>query len=234
MLGSSTVATEEIPVAFIVTADDQLQDSLELLAGRSGVAMRAFSDGRAFLAQSMLSTAACLIVDMDLPELNGLDLLLTCGRCEMPAICIATNASVRATADAMKAGAIEFLQKPIDEEALMNAIRQALRNSRAALARAAEVRLLHASYGLLSRREREVMHHVVAGRMNKQVAGALGISEITVKAHRGKVMRKMKAQSLPHLVNMAAVLGIGMRRNESRTPPSNVNPPESLRIAIGA
>lgn len=234
MSGTITVAADEIPVAFIVTADERLRQGLELLMDRWGVATRAFSDAQAFLAQSMVNNAACLLLDLDLLEPNGLELLLTCGRCEMPAICVGENASVRTTVDAMKAGAIEFLSRPVDEGALLDAIRQGLRNSRAALAQAAEARQLHASYGRLSRREREVMHHVVTGRMNKQVAADLGISEITVKAHRGKVMRKMKAESLPHLVNMAAVLGIGMRRAESRIPASNFSPPEPIQIAMSA
>jgi FixJ family two-component response regulator len=147
------------------------------------------------------------VLDVTLPDLNGLDLQKrVADRNDMPIIFITGYGDVPMTVQAMKAGAIEFLTKPFGDEVLLNAIRQAIERSRAALDQQEEVRLLRDRYGSLSRREQEVMALVVAGRLNKQVGFELGISEITVKAHRGRVMRKMKAGSLADLVNMAARL----------------------------
>jgi FixJ family two-component response regulator len=151
-----------------------------------------------------------LILDLTLPDINGLELQrrVAIERPDMPVIFVAENCDVRMSVRAMKAGAIEFMTKPIEEDALLDAIRHALERSRRALEHEAKMQGLRQSYASLTPREREVMLLVASGLLNKQVGGELGISEITVKAHRGQVMRKMKAESLPALVNMAAVLGV--------------------------
>src|SRR5262249_23143959 len=152
-----------------------------------------------------------LVLDVTLPGLNGLELQQRLGeRTDMPIIFITGYGDVPMTVRAMKAGAVEFLTKPFDDGVLLNAIRQALERSRAALQHESELHALRDCYESLTQREREVMALVVAGLLNKQVGGELGISEITVKAHRGQVMRKMKADSLPDLVTMAARLGLSV------------------------
>jgi FixJ family two-component response regulator len=153
------------------------------------------------------------VLDVSLPGLNGLDLQerIAAERTEMPIIFITGYGDVPMTVQAMKAGAVEFLTKPFDDEVLLSAIRNALERSRVALGREAEIQALRDSYALLTRREQQVMALVVSGLLNKQVGGELGISEITVKAHRGRVMRKMKANSLPDLVTMSARLGLPAR-----------------------
>jgi FixJ family two-component response regulator len=149
------------------------------------------------------------VLDVSLPGLNGLELQQQLAdRTDMPIIFITGHGDVPMTVRAMKAGAVEFLTKPFDDDALVNAIRDAIERSRAALRLDSEMRTLRSHYASLSQREREVMALVVSGLLNKQVGGELGISEITVKAHRGQVMRKMKADSLPDLVTMAARLGL--------------------------
>jgi FixJ family two-component response regulator len=151
------------------------------------------------------------VLDVNLPDLNGLDLQerIAADRGDMPIVFITGYGDVPMTVRAMKAGAVEFLTKPVSDDVLVNAVQQAIDRSQAALGREAGIRSLRDDYSSLSRREREVMALVVSGMLNKQVGGELHISEITVKAHRGKVMRKMKAHSLADLVNMAARLHIG-------------------------
>jgi FixJ family two-component response regulator len=150
------------------------------------------------------------VLDVSLPDLNGLDLQtrIAADRADMPIIFITGHGDVLTSVRAMKAGAVEFLTKPFSDEELLGAIRDAIDRSEAALHHEAEINSLQDRYGSLSRREQQVMDLVVTGLMNKQVGGELGISEITVKAHRGRVMQKMKASSLADLVNMAARLGI--------------------------
>jgi FixJ family two-component response regulator len=154
---------------------------------------------------------SCLILDVNLPDLNGLDLQkrIAADRMDMPIIFITGYGDVPTSVRAMKAGAAEFLTKPFNDEAMLNALRGAIQRSLGALERETDLRNLRNRYEMLSGREREVMGLVVSGLMNKQVGGKLGISEITVKAHRGNVMRKMEAASLADLVNMAAALQIG-------------------------
>jgi FixJ family two-component response regulator len=152
------------------------------------------------------------VLDVSLPDLNGLDLQKRIGadRSDMPILFITGHGDVPMTVQAMKAGAVEFLTKPFGDDVLLSAIASAIEHSRAALQQQAGVQALEAHYATLSQREREVMALVVSGLLNKQIAGELRISEITVKAHRGKVMRKMKAGSLADLVKMAARLRVGV------------------------
>jgi len=195
------------PIVFVVDDDVSVRESLELLIGCAGWHPETFASAQAFLARPRVRVPSCVVLDMALPDLNGLDVQQRLvDRTEMPIIFITGYGDVPMTVQAMKAGAVEFLTKPFDDDVLVSAIGHALERSRTALSHEAELRALRDDYASLSRREREVMALVVAGLLNKQVGWELGISEITVKAHRGRVMRKMQATSLTDLVNMAAAL----------------------------
>jgi FixJ family two-component response regulator len=196
------------PIVYVVDDDVSVRESLEALIRCAGWEPETFASAQEFLARPRVLAPSCLVLDVTLPGLNGLDLQkrVAVDRIDMPIIFITGYGDVPMTVQAMKAGAVEFLTKPFRDDVLLTAIRHALERSRTALAHEAEIRALLDCYASLSSREREVMALVVSGLLNKQVGFELGISEITVKAHRGKVMRKMKAGSLADLVNMAASL----------------------------
>jgi FixJ family two-component response regulator len=197
------------PIVFVVDADVSVRGSLEQLIDRSGWQSKTFASAKEFLAQPRVPAPSCMVLDVALPGLGGLDLQkLVADRTDMPVIFLTADGDVAMTVQAMKAGALEVLTKPFRPDVLVGAIREALERSRQALAREAAMKSIRESYASLSRREQEVMGLVISGLLNKQVGGELGISEITVKAHRGQVMRKMQADSLAALVRMAARLGL--------------------------
>ncbi len=202
------------PVVFVVDDDISVRESLEALIRFAGWEPETFASAQEFLARPRSPTPSCLVLDVSLPDLNGLDLQkrIAPDRIDMPIIFITGHGDVPMSVQAMKGGAAEFLTKPFGDEVLLDAIRTAIERSRLVLGHESELQDLRTHYASLSAREREVMALVVAGRLNKQVGGELGISEITVKAHRGQVMRKMKADSLADLVKMAAKLGIASTR----------------------
>ena len=207
---SSTSHT--IPIVFVVDDDISVRESLELLIRCGGWQPETFASAQEFLSCPRILAPSCLVLDVGLPDLSGLELQkrVAPDRIDMPIIFITGYGDVPMTVQAMKAGAVEFLTKPFSDEVLLNAIRLAIERSQIALRQEAELRVLCERYASLTSRERDVMALVVSGLLNKQVGGELGISEITVKAHRGKMMRKMKADSLADLVKMAGKLGLSM------------------------
>jgi FixJ family two-component response regulator len=208
-----------VPIVFIVDDDVSIRESLELLVRHENWKPKTFASAQEFLNHPRTIVPSCLVLDLSLPGLTGLDLQkqLAAERVDMPIIFISAYGDVPKSVQAMKAGALEFLTKPLDNNALVSAIRKALERSRLALVQDAEMRELRARYASLTSRERQVMALVVTGLLNKQAGGELGISEITVKAHRRQVMQKMKADSLATLVKLAAKLGVP-RQNSASTP----------------
>jgi len=198
------------PIVFVVDDDVSVRESLDSLIRCAGWKPETFASAQSFLSRSKPDVPSCLVLDVSLPDVSGLDLQnrVAADRTDMPIIFITGYGDVPMTVRAMKAGAVEFLTKPFDDDVLLTAIRNAIERSRIALDHEADLRALRDCYASLTRREREVMALVVTGKLNKQIGGELGISEITVKAHRGHMMRKMKADSLPDLVTMAARLSL--------------------------
>ena len=202
--------TPRTSIVYVVDDDVSVREALELLMRVEGWQVETFASARAFLARTLAEVPSCLVLDVSLPDLNGLDVqkALLSNRVNLPIIFITGHGDIPMTVQAMKAGAFEFLTKPLLDTVLCDAVRSALERSAAALHADAELRSLRDRYASLSDREREVMGLVVTGQLNKHVGVELGISEITVKVHRGKVMRKMAADSLADLVQMANRLGV--------------------------
>ena len=202
--------SSERPVVFIVDDDISVRESLELLVRTESWKPETFASAQEFLDHPRSPVPSCLVLDLSLPGLNGLELQkhLAIERAEVPIIFVTGYGDIPKTVQAMKAGAVEFLTKPLNNDVLVTAIGKALERSRLALAQNGEMQELRARYASLTPREQQVMALVVSGLLNKQVGAELGISEITVKAHRGQVMQKMKADSLAALVQMAAKLHI--------------------------
>jgi FixJ family two-component response regulator len=203
------------PIVFVVDDDISVRESLEGLITWAGWRVKTFDTAQAFLADQRVMDPSCLVLDVSLPGISGLELqdLLSEDSVDMPIIFVTGHGDIPMSVKAMKAGAVEFLTKPIDDDALLAAIRHALERSKGALDDKADVEKLKSRYGSLTPRESEVMDLVVSGLLNKQVGIQLGISEITVKAHRGKVMQKMEADSLADLVRMSVSLGLTPAKN---------------------
>ena len=212
---SSSAQAEAKPIVFIVDDDISVRESLETLIRFVGWQAETFTSAEEFLARPRSTTPCCLVLDISLPDLNGLELqkLIAPDRVDMPIIFITGHGDIPMTVQAMKAGAMEFLTKPIDDDSLLSAIRYAIERSSAALGDENERQALRDRYTSLTPREGEVMNLIVTGMLNKQVGLKLDISEITVKAHRGKLMQKMKADSLADLVKMAVRLGLTPAKN---------------------
>ena len=206
-------------IVFVVDDDVSVRESVELLIKFAGWQPETFASAKDFLARPRISTPCCLVLDVSLPDLNGLELqkLIASERTDMPIIFITGHGDVPMTVQAMKAGAVEFLTKPFDDEVLLSAIRHALKRSAAVLDDQAEITAMQNTYESLTPREQDVMRLVVAGMLNKQIGLKLGISEITVKAHRGKMMQKMKADSVADLVKTAVKLGLAPAKNPWHT-----------------
>jgi FixJ family two-component response regulator len=202
-------ATDGNARVFVIDDDVSVRESLELLLRSAGWQPGIFSSAEEFLSQPRGAVPSCLVLDLTLPGLSGLELQKQlAGRPDLPIIFVTGHTDVPMTVQAMKAGAIEFLTKPVNDVALLDAIGAAIERSRAVLRHDSEMQMLGYCYATLTPREREVMALVVSGLLNKQVGFELGISEATVKAHRGQVMNKMRADSLPDLVKMAARIGL--------------------------
>ena len=208
-LSEAATMPDTTSIVFVVDDDVSVRESLQLLIRTAGWRAETFASAQEFLSRPRPNVPCCLILDVSLPDLSGLELQeQLADRTDTPIVFITGHGDVPMTVQAMKAGAIEFLTKPFKDTVLLDAIRSAIERSRAALREQAEMQVLRSRYASLTAREREVMALVVSGLLNKQVGGELGISEITVKAHRGQMMRKMNAQSFAALVTMASRLGL--------------------------
>ena len=211
----ATPQSQEKPIVFVVDDDVSVRESLEMLIKFAGWQPETFPSAADFLARPRTAIPSCLVLDVSLPDLNGLELqrLIGAERLDMPIIFITGHGDVPMTVQAMKAGAVEFLTKPFDDEVLLSAIKHAIKRSAAVLDDQSVISALRRNYESLTPRERDVLKFVVAGMLNKQIGLKLDISEITVKAHRGKMMQKMKADSVADLVKTAVRLGLAPAKN---------------------
>ena len=207
------------PIVFIVDDDASMRESLGSLIRSTGCEAETFGSASAFLSYRRAERPSCLVLDIELPDLDGLDLQerIAAEHSEMPVIVVTGHADVPRAVRAMKGGAVDFLTKPVSAKDLLQAIERAVERSRTTFRQTAELKALRERYALLTRREREVLNWVVAGLPNKVVGAELGTSEITIKAHRGKVMQKMQADSLAELVRMAATLSLPLPPKQQRT-----------------
>ena len=202
-------------IVFVVDDDASVREALERLIRSAGLRVEAFASAEEFLKRPRADAPSCLVLDVRLPDLSGLDLQrrMVDANNEIPIVFITGHGDIPTTVRAMKAGAVEFLTKPLVEGDVLESIRGAIARDRAVRDQHAETSALRARFASLTPREAEVMEWVVSGLLNKQIAGELGISEETVKVHRGHVMRKMEADSLAELVRMSERLGIRDRKN---------------------
>jgi FixJ family two-component response regulator len=215
VIGRSTsprnVASAEEPIVYVVDDDASVRDALRSLFRSVGLRVEVFGSAPEFLQSKLPDVASCLILDIRLPRLSGLDFQVDLARAgiHIPIIFMTGHGDIPMTVRAMKAGAVDFLTKPFRDQDMLDAVTTAIERDRVSRDEARVLSGLHARFATLTPREREVMALVTAGRMNKQIAAEIGIAEITVKIHRGHIMRKMTAKSLPDLVRMAEMLGIG-------------------------
>jgi len=202
--------TEPDTIVFVVDDDPSIRNALQGLIQSVGLRAKTFGSAQEFLSSQLPDVPACLVLDVRLPGLSGLDLQreLSKAGVELPIIFITGHADIPMSVWAMKAGAFEFLTKPFRNQELLDAIRQAIERDRTKRQERAELEELERRLDSLTPRQRQVMGYVVAGLVNKQIAAELGTSEVTIKVHRGQLMRKMRARSLPELVRMAGKLGI--------------------------
>jgi FixJ family two-component response regulator len=208
---------ESDAIIAIVDDDASVREGLQSLIRSAGWRVETFVSAQEFLARLGAEAPSCVILDLQLPGLSGLDLQnrMAKGGVEIPIVFLTGHGDIPASVQAMKAGAVEFLTKPLDEQKLLEAIQEAIERDRRTRQQRAETRELRGRYESLTAREQQVMQEVVAGRLNKQIAAELRITEFTVKIHRGHVMRKMRADSLPDLVRMAESLGIRSRKQNN-------------------
>jgi FixJ family two-component response regulator len=212
--------SEEEPVVFVIDDDPSVRDALAGLLRSVGLAVRSFGSTQEFVQSERPDAPGCLVLDVRLPGRSGLDFQRELGELsiQLPIVFITGHGDIPMSVRAMKAGAVEFLTKPWHEQELLDAIQQGIERDRTRRRDAAAAAALHERFDSLTPREREIMALVVTGRMNKQIAAVLDVSEITVKVHRGQVMRKMRARSLAQLVRMADKLGVAPRENGRAKP----------------